>query len=410
MIHSLSIRFYLNQFKARGKKLPVYLRITVDRKKSEVATSYFLEPKEWDPAMQRTKKNKPINEDLSNIESQVHSISKRLEKENKSFSANSIKNFLTRKDNLDMGIVEFYQSFLERLERAGEVDMVTVKMYGYTKTYIQNFLKEKKRTEDVLLENVDFRFLSDFDLFLLDQKVNGADKRLERNTVNKHHSRLRTILIRALKENYITKNPYTDFKLKSTPSKRTFLTQDELQKIIDHKLGENESLQRVRDIFIFSVYTGLRFEDAQQLTMDRIIKDKKGTHSLQIRQEKTDEPLSIPILKPALDIIKKYEGSDERKVLKRVLPKITNQKLNAYLKTIADLAGIEKNLTHHMARHTCATTILLSNEVPIEVVSKWLGHTNIKTTQIYAKITNDYLHQVARKIEDKISTPKRRKK
>lgn len=224
-----------------------------------------------------------------------------------------------------------------------------------------------------------------------------------RNTVNKHHSRLRTILIRAVKEGHITKNPYIDFQLKYTPSSRTFLTEEELKKITENNLGDNESLKRVRDIFIFSVYTGMRFEDAQLLTIDRIEKDKKNNYTLRIEQEKTKEPLLIPLLKPALDIIKKYENSPERKVFKKVLPKITNQKVNSYLKVIADITGIEKNLTHHVARHTCATTILISNDVPIEAVSKWLGHTNIKTTQIYAKITNNYLQKVAEKVESKIS-------
>ena len=140
--------------------------------------------------------------------------------------------------------------------------------------------------------------------------------------------------------------------------------------------------------------------------MKNIIKDKKGNYTLQILQEKTNEPLSIPILSPALDIIEKYKGSPERKVLDNVLPKISNQKLNAYLKVIADLASIKKTLSHHVARHTCATTILLSNEVPIEVVSKWLGHTTIKTTQIYAKITDNYMQTMANRIDEKIKVGK----
>jgi site-specific recombinase XerD len=168
------------------------------------------------------------------------------------------------------------------------------------------------------------------------------------------------------------------------------------------KLGGNQSLEKVRDIFLFSVYTGLRFEDAQALTMDRLSKDKAGKTFLTIEQEKTNEPLVLPVLEPAVKIVSKYKSSPERKILNKVLPKISNQKLNVYLKVIADLASIDKKLTHHVARHTCATTVLLSNDVPIEVVSKWLGHTNIKTTQIYAKITNVYLQKVANNLSKKI--------
>lgn len=266
---------------------------------------------------------------------------------------------------------------------AGELEKVTVEMYGYTKNHLQKFIQSTKKVDDVPIENIDYRFITDFDSFLLNPKIyKDAEKTLGRNTASKHHSRFRTILIRGIKEGLISRNPYVDFKLKKTPSKRTYLTEEELKKITDHDLGKNESLDRVRDIFIFSVYTGLRFEDAQQLTIDRIVKDKKGKYIMSIRQEKTNEELTIPVLAPAMKIVEKYSNSAERKILKMVLPKITNQKLNTYLKVIANLVGVNKALSPHVARHTCATTVLLSNDVPMEVVSKWLGHTNIKTTQI----------------------------
>jgi integrase/recombinase XerD len=398
MINSLSIRFYLNEEKAKGEKMPVYLRITVNRKKAEVATSYFAELKNWDATRQRTKKNSDLNDELTSIESEVYEIVKRLEKEKKTITASSIKDFLTKKDKLDVTLLNFYDNLVERLDKAGEVKKSTIDRYGDTKKYLVKFLAEHKLT-NILVEQVDYKFISDFDLFLINQKLKYGENTIERNTVNKHHSRVRTVIIRAIKEGLMNRNPYSDLKLKYTPSKRTFITQEELELIINHDLGGNESLRRVRDIFVFSVYTGLRFEDAQQLTIDRIIKDKKGNYTLQIKQEKTDEQLSLPLLKPAIAVIEKYENAPERLIFRKVLPKISNQKLNAYLKVIADLVGIHKKLSHHVARHTCATTILLNNEVPIEVVSKWLGHTNIKTTQIYAKITNSYMQKIADKLE-----------
>jgi len=402
MNSKLSIRFYLNLLKARGDRFPIYLRLTHNRKKAEMATKYFLEEREWDSENERCKKNIQVNEELASIESKVYEIIRELERNKKSVTAHSIKNYLTEKDKINFSLIEYYQTFIARLLKAGEVAEVTVRMYKNTKKHLQNFLREKKKTEDIPLDNVDFKFLSDFDLFLLNHKPPGFENGLERNTVSKHHSRFKTVLIRAMKDGYIHKNPYWDMKLKKIPSSRTFLTEEELEKITKHGLANNQSLIKVRDIFIFSVYTGLRFEDAQQLTTDRISKDKKGNHTLQITQEKTNEVLSIPLLKPALAIIDKYKDSPERKVFKSVLPRISNQKLNSYLKVIADLVGIGKHLSHHVARHTCATTVLLSNEVPIEVVSKWLGHTNIKTTQIYAKISNSYLQKVATNIDEKI--------
>jgi integrase/recombinase XerD len=398
MILSLSIRFYLNANKAKGDKSPIYLRVTVDRKKAEIATKYSIEAKDWDDTKQRTKKNVQINEDLSGIESDVYSIAKRLEKEKKLLSANAIKDILTHKDCLDAYLLEYYDKYIQRLEKAGEVEKVTITRYNETKKYLTQFLNARK-LNDILIENIDFKFLLDLDLFLLNVKVTDGGQPLERNTINKHHSRVRTILIRAIKEGFIHKNPYSDFQLKNTAPKRTFLSQEELDSIINHDLGGNDSLIRVRDIFVFSVYTGLRFEDAQRLTADKIIIDKNGKTSLEIQQEKTGEPLCIPILKPALKIIDKYTNSPERLLTGKILPKISNQKLNTYLKVIADMAKIRKVLSHHVARHTCATTVLLSNEVPLEVVSKWLGHRNIRTTQIYAKITNNYMQKMAEKID-----------
>jgi integrase/recombinase XerD len=130
-------------------------------------------------------------------------------------------------------------------------------VYRETKVHLIGVSDKRKSWMIFLIEHIDYKFISDFDLYLLKQKVNHSEKTMERNTVNKHHSRLRTILIRAMREGYIVKNPYIDFKLKYTPSNRTFLTEDELKLHNKHPLGNNESLKRVRDVFIFSVYTGL---------------------------------------------------------------------------------------------------------------------------------------------------------
>ncbi len=402
MISSLHINFFLNEEKIKAGKSPLYLRISVTRKKSELFTGYWVFQKDWDAEKQRFKKNAEVNQELSDWESKIYEIAKRLEKDNRTITSHTIKNILTKKEQLDIFLLEYFQSHIDRLDKANEVNKETVTRYEETKTYISNYLKTIELT-DILIDKVNYKFITDFDLFMITQKSNPkneASETLKRNTVNKHHSRFRTILIRAVKEGLITKNPFSDFKLKYTPATRAFLTEEEIERITNNSLGDNESLKRVRDVFVFSIYTGLRFEDAQQLTMNRICKDKNGKYSIQIEsQEKTGEPVLLPLLKPAISIIDKYEGSPERLLFNKVLPKISNQKTNAYLKVIGEMVGIEKKLHHHVARHSCATTILLSNEVPIEAVSKWLGHTNIKTTQIYAKISNQYLQKIADKLE-----------
>ncbi|MBP6828822.1 MAG: integrase catalytic domain-containing protein, partial [Saprospiraceae bacterium] len=183
-----------------------------------------------------------------------------------------------------------------------------------------------------------------------------------------------------------------DFKLKNKTVHRDHLTQEELQRLRNLKF-ENQSLDKVRDIFLFSCYTGLRFTDAQDLRAKDIRPDEDGHMWIYLRQKKTDEPLAIPMLKPALEVYHKYEHL--REVTGRIIPSFVNQKVNAYLKIIADFANVEKKLTHHVARHTFATTVLLENDVPLEAVQAYLGHTSATTTAIYARMTDKYKMKIA---------------
>jgi len=224
---------------------------------------------------------------------------------------------------------------------------------------------------------------------------------LHKNTINKYHSRLRTILLRALAEGIISKQPYANFKLISEKTNRDFLSQEDLARVTNLDLSHNKSLDKVKDIFVFSCYTGLRFQDAQNLTVHNLtIYNKKAF--LRFAQEKTGRTIDIPILPVAKKILDKYKEEPERKILNKLLPKISNQKVNSYLKVISDLAELNKSLTHHMARHTFATTICLNNGMPMEDVSKLLGHSSIKTTAIYGRITQERLQKSMERVNKKL--------
>ena len=165
---------------------------------------------------------------------------------------------------------------------------------------------------------------------------------------------------------------------------RTRLTQEELDSIIGKELHSGR-LNQVRDIFVFCCYTGLAYVDVYNLTENHLI-EEGGRVYLQTSRQKTNSPVYVPLLQPALDILAKYENYPGRKIEGRLLPVKSNQKMNSYLKEIAGLCGIEKTVTFHVARHTFATTILLANDVPIETVKELLGHKDIQTTQHYAKM------------------------
>ena len=240
-------------------------------------------------------------------------------------------------------------------------------------------------SKNILISEIDFPFIEEYDHFMIVNYTDNYGKSIVRNTINKHHTRLRTILHNAVKEDLIVKNPYINFPLKNNKTHREYLTIEEINEIKDNDLGGNKSLQHVRDFFLFSVFTGLRYNDAYNLKMDNIKTDSNGNKIIQIIMEKTDDKINIPLLDEAHVIIKRYENDPAREVFGYVLPRYSNQKLNAYLKAITEICGIQKNITHHVGRHSFAT-LALNKNIPIEVVQKLLGHSDIKTTQIYAKM------------------------
>ncbi|WP_424001367.1 site-specific integrase [Maribacter sp. IgM3_T14_3] len=196
----------------------------------------------------------------------------------------------------------------------------------------------------------------------------------------------------SFKLGWMLSDPFANFHAKFIKTERGFLSLLELQEI-EKKNFTIPRLQLVRDLFVFSCYTSLSYIDAINLSADNIRIGIDGELWIYYNREKTTKPIHIPLLPKALDIIEKYKDNSKSIAQGRVFPKISNQKLNSYLKEIADVCGIEKNLTFHIARHTFATTVTLSNGMPIETVSKLLGHSKIATTQIYAKV-------IERKVSD----------
>jgi integrase len=196
----------------------------------------------------------------------------------------------------------------------------------------------------------------------------------------------------AISLEYIEKNPYGKYKVALEPTHREFLTPDELDRI-EKKIIRIERLKMVRDLFVFSCYTGLSYSDITKLSKSHLQTGTDGKEWIVIDRSKTNTRCRIPILAKAAEILKRYEDYPTVYDTNRVLPRLTNQKLNSYLKELGDMCKICKSITMHMARHTFATTVTLLNGVPIETVSKILGHTSLKTTQIYAKIVDQKISE-----------------
>ncbi|MEO7801970.1 MAG: site-specific integrase, partial [Ginsengibacter sp.] len=268
----------------------------------------------------------------------------------------------------------------------------TMKNYYTTQKYLEKFLKKKLHKSDVTLKDINYKFVTDFEYYLKTYKPLDHQKKLNNNGTMKHMERFKKMINVALKNEWMEKDPFKAYRLKFTRFERGYLTDEEL-KLIETKEFSIERLNSVKDLFIFSCYTGLAYKDAISLNQSNIIKGIDNTLWLITQRAKTGTSVKVPLLPKALEIIEQYKDNIKCKADDSLLPKMSNQCLNSYLKEMADLCGIKKNLTFHIARHTFATTVTLSNGVPIESVSKMLGHTKISTTQVYAKV-------VERKLSD----------
>jgi len=392
---SFSIRFYLNLAKTHDDKVQIYARIICDREKVEIATKLFVNPKQWNEEAGRANKVASINDELAEIENEIRRIRRKILDENKPLSARLVKQFYKGDKNFKTRLLEYYNKHIEELTQfanAQKISQGTLKNYKVTLKHVLSFLNDHKKVSDLNINEVDYSFINDFDVYLKTVYKSKLGETICNNHANKQHSRLRTVLHKAVREGIIGSNPYASFRLKTDKTKRDRLTELELRILKNKSFHGNQSLDRVRDFFLFSCYTGLRYEDAYNLKMDDIIKESDGTLAISIVMGKTDDSVYVPILEPARQIIAKYAEDDARKVFNYVLPRYSNQKINVYLKTISELTGINKELTHHVARHTCAT-YLLNSGVPIEVVQHILGHSDLRTTKIYAKMLNSTVRE-----------------
>ncbi len=405
----LSLKFYLKTNSIKWEKMQIYARLTIDRKKAEFATGIYVPPQDWDEAKERhRRKSHVINEDLVEIESDIQDIKRNLEREDKPVTAKILKAIYTGQEILEETLLSYYESHLKKMIKGGEHGQSSIDLYRQTLDKIAEFLAKERKEKDIPLKHVNYKFINEFDLFLIAYP-------LSRNTVAKHHSRLRTVLISAFKEELITRKPYEKFTIRKEHKVPVYLTLDEVQRIISHDFGESIGLERARDISIFSVFTGIRFQAAQDLTPDNVKQTEEGEYYLEFnpgKQKLGEEKLfQVPLFEPAYQVIQKYDRK-ERIITGRLFPKMNNGNINAYLKTIADVTGLQKHITHHTARHTFASTILLRGGASLEETSHFLTHSSVKMTEHYARGGLDYLLKTTKRItqnEKKNKSGNRRK-
>ncbi len=369
-------RFYLRSTENTEGKAPVYMQITADRKTTKRAIGHDLFAKNWDQTKEFAKDNAAANAKILELRTKLSDLEYDLQRNPKPISVKDIADIVFGNEVVNDTILLFFKNRMELEQSRNQISLGTFKHYKSCLASIDQFIRFFYKKKDYFVSQIDLAFIENYDAFLV-------NKNLCRNTINSnYHKKLKTTLNSAINQGLIEKNPYDTFKLKQVKTNKEHLTNEQLIKLQQLNLSYNASLDRVRDIFIFSCYTGLRFSDAQDLSVRDII-ETGGVSFIYRKQNKTGEIVQIPLSEIPCLIIEKYKLTNAQ-ITGKILPKISNQKINLYLKTLAELAGIDMNITHHMARHTCAS-LLLNNNVSLEVVQKILGHENIRTTQIYAK-------------------------
>lgn len=401
-MNNYSLLFYMKKAKNKPEFSTIYLRITVKGRRSEISTGQTILTSLWCPESGKLKGNgqqaKAINSLLDNYKLKVFSIYNELIFANKEVTAETLKNRFLGIDEKAITIVEVFKDHNKMVFSliGKSYSFGTWKRYETSLNHTIEFMKWKYNVSDMEVKNIKPEFISFYDLWF------RTIRNCCNNTSVKYLKNFRKIIKFCLDNEWINKDPFINYKTKLQPVDKNFLNEEQLESIINKEF-KSERLSLVRDIFIFSCFTGLAYVDIKNLKYDDISTNISGTRFIKIKRTKTKVEASIPLLPIAENILSKYKNNPKCLNQNLVLPILSNQKMNEYLKEIADLCEITVELTFHCARHTFATTVTLNNGVPIETVSKMLGHSSIRMTQHYAKILDSKVSNDMNILKEKLA-------
>ncbi|HEY9168814.1 MAG TPA: site-specific integrase [Lutibacter sp.] len=397
---TFSILIWINSSRAKDNEAEIFARVTVNQRRVNISLKKKINIDSWDKAKSRVKGTgqdaRIINGYIEQSQAALFQAYQDLKAERKMITAEAVKSRFLGTDQQHyslQNIIDYHND-----NHAHKLNKATLGLYKTTQSYLLEFVKKEFGTSDIYLRDLNYSFVIKFDNFLRAYKLSRNKKRILGNTIIKHIQRLRKMVTMAFHIEWIDRDPFVKYKPVFEKSEREFLSQAELQNIENYET-DIERLNIVKDLFIFSCYTGIAYVDVMKLTKDNVLLGIDGGQWIITKRTKTNTPVKIPILETTQQLIDKYKNNIRAQVTGTLLPTLSNQKLNSYLKEIADGCKMKKNLTFHMARHTFATTVTLTNGVPIETVSKLLGHTKLSTTQIYAKV-------IERKVSDDMNALK----
>lgn len=400
MKSTFKILFYLrsNHVNKKTGLSSIMIRITLDGKMKQFCSKMEVERDLWDPKLARVKgkgrKAMDINNYLEDVRDILHQRYREIFKQFGKVSAEQLKSSFLGVGFSSSTLLNLYDKKIEQKKLLVDTSISKKTLYKYelSKKVISAFIYQKYKTKDILISEVNYEFISDYEIYL------KSFCKVNHNYAVKQLRYLKQVIEDAIRNQLLVADPFYGYNLKSELVDKDFLIEPEIVKLLEWKF-ESAHLERVRDMFVFCCFCGLAYIDAYNLKSQDIITDADGMKWIVIFRTKSSVQANIPLLEIPATIIKKYQGVSKD----RLLPMDTNQKMNVYLKEIAKICNINKKLTTHTARHTFGT-IMLTKGVTLESVSKMLGHTNITTTQVYAKILNSKItaevNQVKQNLND----------
>jgi len=383
---NFSLLFYLKKQKVFASgPMPVYMRITVNGKRAEVSAGRDCEPSGWNSHAGRgigTKSEvRALNSYLDTLQTKVMNAHQQLIGASKEITAEKLRDQFIGRSEKAYYVVALFNEHNDQVEAliGNGFEANTLKSYRSSFKHLSAFVKHHYGIVDMNVKNLNHAFIVNYEFYLKTVcKCSGV-------SAAKYIKHLKKIVNNCLANKWLSDNPFINYRSKAKAKEKEFLMSQELEAIAIKSITIDR-LAQVRDIFVFCCYTGLCYADVQKLQRHQIATGIDGEQWIFTTRQKTDTSSRIPLLPVAADIVSKYADHPQSSNRNLVLPVLSNQRMNSYLKEIADICGVTKTLTFHMARHTFATTVTLSNGVPLETVSKMLGHNSIKTTQHYAKI------------------------
>lgn len=404
-ISSMKISFVARNSKRVNGRIPLYVRIKGLGRPAEISLKKYVRAALWDSRNGRVTGRgaevEDLNDFLDSVRYDLGQAYRELYREGNDLSAAAVKNrYLAIDTDEVMGLLGMFDYHMTR--ETGRLADSTLKNYKTTRDYVKKYLKASFRANELSLDRLNFAFIDGFEVFLRRFPTPKGQRPLRNNGIMKHIERLQKVVNLAVKLDHISKDPFKMYQRHMEKPKQVYLTAEELQAIAAIELN-NEGHQLVRDLFVFGCYTGLAYVDLQALHPEDIVIGLDRMLWISNVRRKSGQPFKVPLLPVAHEIFFKYQNDPRSLKRNACFPKFSAQKINSYLKDIAIEAKIPKNLTYYAARHTFATTVTLSNGVPIESVSKMLGHTKLTTTQIYAKVVDVKLSSDMMLLKNKLS-------